>query len=286
MRIGPNSKTAKACVAALVLAMTPLNAWADASQTFYERSFVLAVHEKCRLFTPGVAAALTAATRQARGAALRGGGSDRDLSAAAARARSRAGAVSCADPDLAIVRGRVDHAFAGWSRMPRMTFPGGRADWLASRATYDTPTWALKQEGITGASPVTFGYATGAQYGPSVAVSFVGRPRPRAVRVVMRDPALSPRAWVDRSAGLPPASLRRAIWSSGQSPTDPALLRPGAKAGETWRFPASLAQALEPLDPRETFVVEFVFRDDSVARAVFEVGDFAAARAFLAMGPV
>lgn len=286
MRIGPNSKTAKACVAALALAMTPLNAWADASQTFYERSFVLAAHQKCRLFTPGVAAALTAATRQARGAALRGGGSDRDLSAAAARARSRAASVSCADPDLAVVRGRVDHAFAGWSRMPRMTFPGARADWLASRTVYDTPTWALKQDGITGASPVTFGYPTGPQAGPSVTVSFVGRPRPRAVRVVMRDPALSPRAWVGRDGGLPPAGLRRAIWSSGQVPADPALLRPGAKAGETWRFPAALAQALEPLDPRETFVVEFVFRDDSVARAVFEVGDFAAARAFLAMGPI
>ena len=44
------------------------------------------------------------------------------------------------------------------------------------------------------------------------------------------------------------------------------------------------ADALSGLDPREVFTVEFVFRDGSVARTVFEAGDFAAGRAFLAMG--
>ena len=49
-------------------------------------------------------------------------------------------------------------------------------------------------------------------------------------------------------------------------------------------FPVAAANALAGLDPREPFVIEFLFRDDSVARATFEAGDFAAARAFIGMG--
>ena len=64
------------------------------------------------------------------------------------------------------------------------------------------------------------------------------------------------------------------------------LLASGARAGEVWRFPDSAVEALAALDPREPFLIEFLFRDDSVATARFEAGDFAAARAFLAMGPV
>jgi len=60
----------------------------------------------------------------------------------------------------------------------------------------------------------------------------------------------------------------------------------GAPAGTelTSAGPAMSAAALERLDPRETFAIEFHFRDGSVATAKFEAGDFAAGRAFLAMG--
>ncbi|MFN4186299.1 MAG: hypothetical protein ACK4M6_16330, partial [Hyphomonas sp.] len=49
---------------------------------------------------------------------------------------------------------------------------------------------------------------------------------------------------------------------------------------------AAAADALSALDPREVFTVEFLFRDGSIARSTFEAGDFAAGRAFLAMGQV
>ena len=65
---------------------------------------------------------------------------------------------------------------------------------------------------------------------------------------------------------------------------DLTLLAEGRRAGEAWRFPAATATALERLDPRETFAIEFHFRDGSVATAKFEAGDFTAGRAFLAMG--
>jgi len=65
-----------------------------------------------------------------------------------------------------------------------------------------------------------------------------------------------------------------------------SLLPEGREAAQTWTFPAAAADALSGLDPREVFTVEFVFRDGSATRSVFEVGDFAAGRAFLAMGRV
>lgn len=285
MRIGSKARTAKACVAALLLVATPANAWADAADTFYERSFVLAADRKCRLFTPPVRTALAAAERQSRGAALRAGTSERELAAVAARANGRASAVACGDRELLLVRDRVDHAFSGWARTPRMTFPGDVADWQANRIVRDAPVWRLRQTSVTGASPVVFGQSSDATAGAlTTVVSFVGAPRPYAARVVVRDPSRAPRPWIGQGVGRQPAELTRTFWASGSAAAPDGLLETGRVRGEAWTFPQTLAAALAELDPRETFTVEFVFRDDSVARATFEVGDFAAARAFLDLG--
>ena len=64
------------------------------------------------------------------------------------------------------------------------------------------------------------------------------------------------------------------------------LLPEGRRQGEIWRFPNAAGEAIAGLDPRERFTVEFLFRDDSVMRVHFEAGDFAAARAFLSLGPL
>lgn len=285
MTIGKKARTAKAAMAAIMLAAVPMQAWADVAQTFYERSFVLAANQRCGLFTAPVRSALTAAQRQARGAALRAGTAATALNETEMRARARAGTVACDNADLRVVKNRVEAAFAGWQRMPRMTFPGLRADWVANRVVYRSPNWRLMQASVTGASPVTFGYASSLS-GESLAavVSFHGRPRPYAVRIVMRDPGKSPRAWLGAAGQLPPAALQQVIWSSGVTAADAGLLSAGKTEGQAWRFPASAAAALDRLDPREPFAIEFVFRDDSVARAVFEVGDFSAGRAFLELG--
>lgn len=251
---------------------------ANPSNIYYERSFVLAADARCDLFQPRVNAALTAAALQARGAALRSGTEHAELAAAAGRARSRAAAVSCDDADLKTVRRRVDHAFAGWARTPRMSFEG----WSANRTAYSSPAWRLMQASSSGAAPVSFGF-DGAGTTMTAVVSFPGRPRPVAARVVMRDAALAPRPWLTTDA-LPPASVRASVWATGVSPADRGLLPAERRSGEAWRFPALTASALEALDPREIFLVEFHFRDGSIAAARFHAGDFAAARAFLAMG--
>ena len=153
MTIGLNTRTAKAAIAALMLAAVPMQAWADVAQTYYDRSFVLAAHEKCGLFSAPVRSALTAAQRQARGAAMRGGVAATALNEAEMRARARAGTVACDNADLRVVKNRVETAFAGWVRMPRMTFPGMHADWVANRIVYRSPNWRLMQASVTGASP-------------------------------------------------------------------------------------------------------------------------------------
>lgn len=284
MTIGQNASAAKAVVIAAAVLATPAPAWAGPADTYYERAFVVAADARCGLFDDRVDAALTAATAQARGAALRSGAAEADLKAVAARAVARAGTVSCRDPQLAVVRDRVDGAFSGWARTPRMTFPGKTRPWVADRNAWSRPGWRLMQASRVGASPVTFGYGGEAEGDALTAVvSFVGRSRPYAARIVFRDEVKAPRAWLSGD-GLAPASARASVWATGVSAADAGLLSEGRRAGDAWRFPASAADRLARLDPREAFLVEFHFRDGSVARAPFEAGDFAAGRAFMAMG--
>ncbi|GAA0644767.1 hypothetical protein [Brevundimonas lenta] len=285
MKIGQNASRTQAALVAAAALLAPASAFAGASDTYYERAFVVAADARCDLFQPQVGRALDAATAQARGAALRSGTSPADLAAVAARARARAGAVSCADPQLATVRDRVDGAFAGWARTSRMTFPGDRAHWVANRTGYARPTWRLHQTSAIGASPVAFGLAGKDQAASDLTavVSWYGRPRPYAARIVLRDPSKLPRPWL-AGDNLAPESARASLWATGVSTADATLLSDGKRDGDAWRFPASAAAALEKLDPRESFAIEFHFRDGSVATVPFEAGDFTAGRAFLAMG--
>lgn len=286
MTIGrPARKTIAAALAAGAACLASPG-FAGPVDTYYERAFVLAADARCGLFEDRLSSALSAATQQARGAALRSGVPEAAVTATSARARSRADSVSCRDPELATVRARVDGAFSGWLRTPRMTFPGTTRAWTANRARSGEAAWKLRQESQVGASPVVFGYA-GAGAGSELitVVSFVGRSRPYAARIVLRDPVRVPRPWLNGD-GLVPASARASYWATSLAAADQGLLAKGSRGGETWRFPASAAAAVERLDPREAFAVEFHFRDGTVATARFEAGDFAAARAFLAMGAV
>lgn len=286
MRIGLSSRRTQALICAALIAAVPVGAFAGPSDRYYERSFMLAANERCSLFQPQLTAALNAAAWQARGAALRAGTNGRELAETAARARLRAASTTCESDDLKMVSGRVKNAFAGWSRTSRMTFPGDRASWSADRSAYARPTWRLMQATMTGASPVRFGVVGGLDRPDQLmsVVSWQGRSRPTGVRIVMRDQTVTDRPWLARE--LPPQAQRRVFWASGVSAADASLLAENRTAGQAWVFQASVADALSHLDPREVFVVEFVFRDGSIATSTFEAGDFGAGRAFLAMGRV
>jgi len=276
-----------ATVAVMALAAPVGAARAAVTDAFYDRAFMLAAHRKCDLFEPRLIAALDAAALQARNAALRAGTPAADLSAAAARAQSRALRTACDDDDLSRVRARVQAGFAGWSRAARMSFPGDRSVWRGDRYEGQAIGWKLVQDSTTGGSPVRFGLAGAGPTAttPAAVVSFVGRPRPYAARLVMRDREQAPRVWLT-GGGLPPESARRAFFAASARAAAPTLLPEGARQGEVWTFSTEAADALAQLDPRETFVIQFLFRDDSVAEARFEAGDFAAGRAFLGMGAI
>lgn len=288
MRIGLPPRYARTTVLAAAILAVPFAALADATAPYYERSFVLAADARCRLFAPAVSSALSASTWQARGAAARAGVSDAALAETVERARASAARTSCADPQLATVRTRVATAFSGWSRVARMTFPGGKAAWVANRSDFSSPTWRLMQTTRIGATPVTFGYVEGGAERQTLkaVVSFAGRSRPYAARIVMRNVERAPHAFLGAggSAMMPPDSTRQAFFAAGNLPADRALLQADATQGEAWLFPAATADALAKLDPREPFLVEFLFGDGSTAKATFEAGDFAAGRAFIAMG--
>lgn len=278
---------ASALMAPAVPAGATPEAQAAVTKTFYERSVVVAADARCRLFTPQVTAALKASTLQARGAAARAGADDASLIEAGAKAEAVADRTSCADPDLATIRERVSQAYSGWTQLRQMEFPGERAGWTADRTTFTAPAWRLVQTGATGAASVDFGLVAGEGTLDEVAavVSFPGKSRPYSARIVLRDADRLARPWLTAGApALPPESGRQALYAGSSREAAPTLLAEGRKQGEVWTFGPDAAERLAALDPREPFVIEFLFRDDSVARARFEVGDLAAGRAFAAMG--
>ena len=149
---------------------------------------------------------------------------------------------------------------------------------------YRSAQWRLKQSGHAGTVPTTFGIAGDLDRNGLVAVAgFSGR-QPYAARLVMRDEARAPLPWLGTAATrpLPPRSASSVILAEGKSAAEAGLLTAPAKSGVAFRFPARAADALANLDPRERFAVEYLFQGDRVVTATYEVGDFAAGRAFLA----
>lgn len=275
--------------AAVTAAMAPALAWAaHPSTVYYERTLMSVAGERCGLFSRPVATALSAAAQQARGAALRSGVAMTDLKQVRARAAAKAQRTPCDSADLQTAAGRVRTAFDAWSRIARMTFPGERAPWLADRTGYRSVRWKLVQTPPHQGGSAAFGYAGDLDRQALVAVADFGGRQPYAARIVLRDEARSPLPWLGTPAtrALPPRTASRFVMAEARQPAEPGLLAKGAKSGVAFRFPASAGAALAELDPRERFAVEFLFPGDHTRTVIFEVGDFAAGRAFLAFVPV
>ena len=286
-------------VAAVAIA-TATPVLAGAVDLLYERTLMTAANARCRLFQPAVGAALESGRMQARGAALRGGSSAEALGQVERRARSKVATTACDSPDLQMAAGRVRNAFEGYAKLQRMTWPGDYADWRGDRMiTRDSPVWRLSQSSVFGYDRMTFGMAGKSGQGVLLAaVSFSDGATPYTARLVTRDPARAPQAYLDRrlsgmkgriplSARFPPAGATRSWSAEARSPASERLLPKGSTEGLLYRFPTRAADALAGLDPREAVAVEFVFAGragDQVRRAYIEVGDFAAGRAFLNIG--
>lgn len=276
------------CVAMAGVAMAQTVPANQTAQTYYERSFVLAADRKCNLFEQPIGQALGAAALQTRGTLLREGHDPRDVTRLERQAEGRADATACADSELGVVQGRIEHAFGRWSRAARIDFPAKDNGWVVDRFSGSQAGWRVMQQSRVGGSPVRFGLMgkDPADMQAVAVVSFIGRSRPYAARLVLRDEAVLPRPLLVEAgrAVVPPLSGRKTVFASRQTNAAQNLLERGQRQGEAWLFPHSAIKTLETLDPREEFWVEFLFRDDTVARVQMEVGDLTAAQAFLGLG--
>jgi hypothetical protein len=287
--------TALALGASLLAIPVAVNA--TAADLYYERAVMVAADNRCHLFSPELGSALAAAKAQARGAALRSGAQDTVLDQVDQRAGGRAGAVACNSPDIATAAGRVRSAFAGYSQLQKMSYPGDTADWLAVRAApMRNPVWKLSQAARFGANSAVLGLA--GRDGPSaflVTASFPDGAAPYTARLVVRDRSLAPEPFLNAigagstrnlplASRMPPRSATTAFLPEARSGADPLLAPAGVRSALAFRFPKAAADRMASLDPREAVAVDFVFAGaggDQVRTAYFEVGDFAAGRAFL-----
>lgn len=265
----------------------------SAPELYYERAVMSAAGARCGLFDPNIAAALAAAEMQARNAALRGGAAPSTLNATLARANARAAAAPCQGADVKTAAKRVREAFKAYAGLNAMTFPGDLGVWRAVHTqTLFNSAWRLAQDASVGRDRMVLGLAgKGGQDWVTAVGAFADGAQPYAARLVLRDPQRAPSPYIADLAGkaplyarLPPASGVRTILAQTRAPAELALVPPGTSAAMAFRFPASAAQAIEALDPREAVSVDFVFAGpggDQVRRAFFEVGDFSAGLAFL-----
>jgi hypothetical protein len=263
---------------------------ASAADQLYERTLMTAADGRCRLFSPTVSAALDASRAQARGATLRSGASELQVTALEQRARAKAARAACDSKDLTLAASRVKAAFDGYSQMLSMTYPGDVASWKAERSVSATiPVWRLSQPASFGGDRLMFGLAGRAKAVTAVA-TFDNGPRPYTARIIVRDvsrtlgPYFAPGAGRNLSGKVAPRNASIVFNAETREESPLTLLPTGAKTGLAFRFPTAAADAIAQLDPREAVTVEFAFagRGDEVTRKAYvEVGDFAAGRAFL-----
>ncbi len=254
-----------------------------------ERFALAVIDQRCGLFTADIRAALDASALQARGALLRAGASLSDVTALMAAARGNADRLDCRAPKVTAAARRAREGFAGYARTGVLDFPGRFSGWTADRSA--ASGWRLRQTvaGIDIGAPAE----PGAKFSADIRTQ--SRAAPFAARLIMRDPAKSPapivsanlRSSVER-AGIadfaPAAGAGRSILASSR-----VLVAPAARTGAgdlapaAWRF--SFADAalsdLAALDPREAVVLEIEWSTGTRSRHYIEVGDLAAAIAFL-----
>ncbi len=274
-------------------ATLPGFAHAQPVDLFYERAVMSAADLRCGLFAPDVAAALAAATAQARGAALRAGASSDSLRAVERQAQAKASAVDCHSKDVTTAAARVRAGFAGFARLTRLTYAGDLAGWSADRGVGRTARWRLAQEASFGGDKLAFGLAGREGLDALIAVgAFADGAEPYAARLVLRDQTRSAQPYLARfgrgstaslplAQRLPPNSAQKAYGAGARAPASEDLLPKGATSGWAFRFSDEAGAELAKLDPREAVAVEFLFPGDIVRRAYVEVGDFAAGCAFL-----
>lgn len=270
------------CSAASAQASAP-----SAQALYVERRGLMEVDARCRLFSPDIRSALEAGAGQAAGALLRGGwtrvrlGELEQAAVAAARARP------CDDPRTISAVAAAQAGFDSWVHTHAMNFPGAERTWAARRTPDPRGGWRLSQEITAPAALFGVRERDGAQQLTLVLPLPSGQAAPSSAQLLMRDRTrasadildLRGRTPTGLAAGAPSPATAAHFFASARR-VEP-LERGGRQA--VFVFPDSAFQTLLTLDPREAVEVRLE-NGGATQRILIEVGDVAAARAFLAIG--
>lgn len=270
----------------LALALTMATA-ASATETnartvYVERRALLEADAQCRLFTPDIRSALSVGLAQARGALLRSGWTSTRLRELEAAAVNAARGRPCNDSRTMSSAEDARRAFASWINVSTMEFPGWDRSWRARRVVDDSG-WRLSQA-IDAPIAATFGVR---QRGESQRLTLSiplarNEPGPTAAHLILRDTAraavrevaLPQRISQGLEAGLPSPSATASI------PSARTVERADGRQFAVFTFPDTAFGDLVALDPRESVELRLT-SGRSTQRLLVEVGDIAAARAFL-----
>lgn len=251
----------------------------EARAAFVERLGMLRLDARCGLLDQDVRAALRASSAQARGALLRAGWTDAQIRNLERTVSSAADERPCNDPRNAEAASDARHAADIWRRTGTMRFPGWEREWVARR-TADREGWRLSQS----INDTTFGVR---ERGAGQTLSLVASGEaPSAVRLTMRDArrsrmeevALTRRVAYGLEAGMPGPRTATISSTAARRSERVSLWR----SQTVFEFPNAVFEQLLALDPRETVELELRYGRRS-ERLLIEVGDLAAARAFLAL---
>jgi hypothetical protein len=271
------------CIVATTAASAQ-NTAPSAQALYVERRALLDTDERCHLFSANMRHALEAGAAQASGALLRSGWTSARLDeleqAAIGAARGRA----CGDARTASAAHAAEAGFASWSRTPSMTFPANERTWVARRSA-DVSGWRLYQQiAVPGAA--TFGVRDHADAQQLTFSMPADSAAPASAQLVMRDPTrggtnildLRGRTSTGLAAGLPLANTAQSFFASARRTERDA----DTPARVVFTFPDAAFQRLTQLDPRESIAID-IETAGRTQRYIVEVGDVAAARAFLAI---
>lgn len=270
---------------ALVLMTAPAAAAAEAANArtaFVERRGLLEADAQCSLFTPSIRSALSVGVAQARGALLRAGWTSAHLRELETAAINAARGRACNDRRTAEAAADARRAFSSWINVGTMEFPGWERSWRARRVVDDTG-WRLSQF-IAVPFAATFGVR---QRGDIQRLTLAiplepGQQAPARAELVLRDASrasvrevsLPARMSQGLAAGLPTPAASTSI------PSVRTIERSGDQQLAVFTFPDTAFRDVVTLDPRESIEIRLE-SGRATQRLLVEVGDVAAARAFL-----
>ncbi|HVK80540.1 MAG TPA: hypothetical protein VM915_07995 [Verrucomicrobiae bacterium] len=255
----------------------------NAREAYVERRGLIEIDNQCRVLAPSIRDALQVGLTQARGSLLREGWSTTQVRQLEQSVVSAAQSRQCNDPRSRQAVADANRSFAAWANAGTMQFPGWQRDWTARRAnegwrisqTIDAPlaaTFGVRQQAAAQRLTLTVPVARGAAAPTSARLIMRDQSRARATEI-----SLPQRVAYGHAAGEAPETAQRAI------PATRSIERLDANRSQAaFTFPDEAFRDLLALDPRETVAIE-IQNGRATQRLLVEVGDIAAARAFLTL---